>query len=161
MSKIELRPSKISPERFKSPSPEVAVFIASLMSYVDQHAVLAKQGEDNTLYLNLRAANKNPLFFEAFYLDHPQEAPGGSFILGGLERQTGNTQIDGRSYSLYTSYDLTYQKRQGFVVRESQSALPDIFDDNGSITLRTRRLTPKGIQRLTKKIKKDIKLSAS
>lgn len=152
MAKIELRPSSVVPERFRSPSPEVTVFIASLMSYVDQHAIVVKQGEDNAIHLNIRPANRKPLFFEAFYCDHPQEAPGGSFILGGLERQTGNTQIDGQNYSLYTSYELIYQKRQGFVIRESQSAIPDTFDEIGSITLRTRRLTTKGIQRLTRRI---------
>lgn len=157
MSKIELRPTSVNPDKFRSPSLEVAVFIANLMSYVNQNAVVAKQGEDNTLHLSIRPVNKNPLFFEAFYLARPEKALGGSFILGGLERETGNTQIDGKNYSLYTSYELTYQKRQGFVVRESQSAIPDTFDDNGSITLRTRRLTTKGIQRLTRKIQGAIK----
>ena len=101
MSKIELRPSEVIPERFRSPNPEVAVFIASLMYYVEQNAVVAKQGEDNAIHLNIRPVNKNPLFFQAFYLDHPQETPSGSFVLGGLERQTGNTQIDPGSHTSF------------------------------------------------------------
>ncbi len=152
MSKIELRPKPVIPERFKSPNPEVAVFIVNLMSYVDHSGRTVQHGEDNLKHFNYRPANEKPFFFHSFYFEHPEQLEGGVYLLGGLDQQNGSREINGQNYDLYTSYDLIYSQRGGFKVAKIQSAIPVVFSGENAITLGKTNLTDKGIQRLTKKI---------
>ena len=153
MSKTEVKPGSIVLEYFMRPTPVMAVFIVDLMSHVDQNKRVTQYGEENAAHFNIRPANTNPLFFHSFYFEHPLPQTDGTFLLGGVDQNMGNATIKNQSHELFRTYELFYHPLDGFRVMASQSAIPTIFKGERELILWQSKMSNKGIQRLSRKIR--------
>lgn len=161
MTDIETKTKLVFPEGFRPPSPEVAVLLTTLISYVDSDGQSVSYGQDNVVhgrFVSRRIRKPRPIFSSSFYFEKPVELPDGIFLLGGLDGSDGTRLIDGVKYDLYRSYDLFYDLSKGFVVRKAQTAVPIDFLDfygEGKITLWERNMTKSGIRKLSRKLQQN------
>lgn len=156
MAKIEAKLQSIIPEHFIRPKPAIAVFVVDLMSHVGKNELIAKLGEENAVHFNIRPANTNPPFFHSFYYEHPLPQADGTFLLGGLDQSMGNTTINSQSHELFRTYELFYDPLDGFRVMALQSAIPTLFIGKDAAILWQSKMSNKGIQRLSKKIRANV-----
>lgn len=154
MAQVEAPIKPIIPEGFKAPSPEIAVFLTALISYVNHGENSTPYGENNVIHFNNRSKTRKPtpIFFSSFYYEKPVELPDGTFILGGLDRNDGKTELDGIGYDLYRSHDVVYDANIGFRIIESQTGTPVEFFGKGAVTIWEKPMTKRGIQRLSRKL---------
>lgn len=153
MSKTEVKPESIVLEHFTRPNPGIAVFIVGLMSHVDQNKRVTQYGDGNTVHFNIKPANTNPLFFHSFYFEHPLLQIDGTYLMGGVDQNMGTANINGQNHQLYRTYELFYHPSQGFRVMALQSAIPTYFEGKEAITLWQSKMSNKGVQRLSQKIR--------
>lgn len=153
MAQVEALIKPIIPEGFTAVSPEIAVFMTALCSYVDSKGgIVAAYGSTNIIHFKHRPRRTHPAFSSSFYYEKPVELSDGTYLLGGIDRTDGNAQIEGKQYDLYRSHDLVYDQTHGFGVIEMQSGTPVPFYGEGAITVWGKPMTKKGIQRLSRRL---------
>lgn len=154
MAQVEAPIKPIIPEGFTAVSPEIAVFLTALISYVNHGGSSTPYGENNVIHFNHRSRTRKPtpIFFSSFYYEKSVELLDGTFILGGLDRTDGKIELDGIGYDLYRSHDVVYDTNVGFTIIETQTGTPVQFFGEGAVTIWKKTMTKKGIQRLSRKL---------